>query len=81
MDTDNDLLRRTALLVKADLSSHMVGEFPELQGIMGGHYLRLEGAPDEVWQASRDHYLPQGFDGELDDLPLAEVGEVRLGGR
>jgi len=70
---DPELLRRTAPLVKADLSSHMVGEFPELQGVMGGHYLRLEGAPDEVWQAARDHYRPQGFEG---DIPASDLGRV-----
>ena len=43
----------------------MVGEFPELQGIMGGHYLRLEGSPEDLWTAARDHYRPVGFDGDL----------------
>ncbi|MCG6964202.1 MAG: glycine--tRNA ligase subunit beta [Acidobacteria bacterium] len=66
-------LRRAAGLVKADLLTHMVGEFPELQGVMGGHYLRLDGEPEEVWIAARDHYLPHGFDGEV---PASELGRL-----
>jgi len=60
-----DLLTRVARLCKADLVTNMVGEFPELQGIMGGHYLRLDGEPEGVWQAARDHYTPVGFEGRL----------------
>ena len=60
-----DPLVRVARLVKADLLTHMVGEFPELQGVMGGHYLRLAGEPEAVWTAARDHYRPQGFEGDL----------------
>lgn len=60
-----DALTRVARLCKADLVTNMVGEFPELQGIMGGHYLRLDGEPEGVWQAARDHYTPVGFEGRL----------------
>lgn len=60
-----DELTRVAQLAKADLLTQMVGEFPELQGIMGGHYLRLQGEPEAVWTAVRDHYTPSGFEGEL----------------
>jgi glycyl-tRNA synthetase beta chain len=70
-DVDADVLRSAARLAKADLLTHMVGEFPELQGIMGGHYLRLEGASDDLWTAVRDHYLPVGFDGEV---PSSVIG-------
>ncbi|NOZ78834.1 MAG: glycine--tRNA ligase subunit beta [Acidobacteria bacterium] len=66
-------VERVARLVKADLVTHMVGEFPELQGIMGGHYLRLDGEPEEVWTAARDHYLPQGFEGEI---PASDLGRL-----
>ena len=66
-------LEQAAALVKADLLSHMVGEFPELQGIMGGHYLEAEDAAEELWSAARDHYRPLGFDGEL---PSSELGRV-----
>ncbi len=58
-------LTSAAKLVKSDLLTHMVGEFPELQGVMGGHYLRLEGADAELWTAARDHYRPSGFEGAV----------------
>ena len=48
----------------------MVGEFPELQGIMGGYYARAEGLPDAVADAIRDHYKPVG---QGDDVPTAPV--------
>jgi len=51
---------RAALLAKADLTTDMVGEFPELQGIMGGIYAREDGEPEEVWRAIYHHYLPIG---------------------
>ncbi len=51
----------------------MVVEFPELQGVMGGHYLRLEGADDELWTAARDHYRPSGFDGEIPESNLGRL--------
>jgi glycyl-tRNA synthetase beta chain len=49
-----------ARLAKADLASGMVGEFPELQGLMGGYYARAAGMDDQVADAIRDHYRPQG---------------------
>ena len=49
---------RAALLCKADLTTDMVGEFPELQGVMGGIYAREDGEPEEVWRAVYHHYLP-----------------------
>jgi len=66
-------LERAAALVKADLVTNMVGEFPELQGIMGGHYLRRDGEPEEIWTAARDHYRPTGFEGEI---PSSETGRI-----
>jgi len=66
-------LSRVAVLVKADLVTNMVGEFPELQGIMGGYYLRRDGEPEEIWTAARDHYRPTGFEGEL---PASETGRL-----
>ena len=52
--------RRAAVLSKADLATDMVGEFPELQGVMGGVYAREEGEPERVWKAIYHHYLPVG---------------------
>ncbi len=66
-------LRSAAGLCKADFLSNMVVEFPELQGVMGGHYLRLEGEPEELWAAVRDHYSPVGFEGAV---PESETGRL-----
>ena len=57
-------------LAKADLASGMVGEFPELQGVMGGYYARAFGHDPEVADAVRDHYRPQG---PADAVPSAPV--------
>ncbi len=62
-----------AQLAKTDLLTDMVGEFPELQGIMGGYYARHDGLSEEVAQAIEDHYKPR-FAG--DDLPRNDVGLV-----
>ncbi|MGH6629348.1 MAG: glycine--tRNA ligase subunit beta, partial [Burkholderiales bacterium] len=52
------LAERAASLAKADLLTDMVGEFPELQGVMGGYYAAQSGAPATVANAIREHYLP-----------------------
>jgi len=65
VDVTGEQLCTAAGLAKADLLTNMVGEFPELQGVMGGHYLRLEGADAELWTAVRDHYAPVGFEGAM----------------
>ena len=67
---DPALARKAAELCKADLVTGMVGEFPELQGVMGGYYARAEGLPDAVADAIRDHYKPVG---QGDDVPTAPV--------
>ncbi|MEY4055075.1 MAG: hypothetical protein RL519_410 [Pseudomonadota bacterium] len=59
-----------ARLCKADLVTEMVGEFPELQGLMGGYYARAEGLGDAVSDAIRDHYKPVG---QGDEVPTAPV--------
>jgi glycyl-tRNA synthetase beta chain len=64
---------RAAPLCKHDLVSQMVGEFPELQGVMGGKYLLAEGEPREVALAVLEHYLPRGAG---DRLPDSEAGAV-----
>ncbi|MEO8806579.1 MAG: glycine--tRNA ligase subunit beta [Burkholderiaceae bacterium] len=64
---------RAAMLAKADLVTDMVGEFPELQGTMGGYYARHDGESDEVAIAIEDHYKPR-FAG--DELPRNMVGVV-----
>ena len=67
---DADMAEQAARLAKADLVTEMVGEFPELQGLMGGYYARAEGLPDVVADAIRDHYKPVG---QGDDVPTAPV--------
>jgi glycyl-tRNA synthetase beta chain len=62
---------RAALLVKADLVTDMVGEFPELQGIMGMYYARHDGEAGDIAQAIEDHYHPR-FAG--DSLPSTGLG-------
>ena len=57
---DPGLAERAARLAKADLVSEMVGEFPELQGVMGRYYALEAGEPAAVADAIRDHYKPQG---------------------
>lgn len=63
-------LRRAAALAKADLSSGMVGEFPELQGIIGRYYARHDGELADVADAIAEHYAPQG---PSDRCPTAPV--------
>ena len=65
-----NLAEQAARLAKADLVTEMVGEFPELQGVMGGYYAAKEGLPIEVSNAIRDHYKPVG---QGDDVPIAPV--------
>jgi glycyl-tRNA synthetase beta chain len=67
---DPDLAERAALLAKADLTTGMVGEFPELQGVMGRYYALHDGEHPEVADAIRDHYAPKG---PADAVPRAAV--------
>ncbi|HKM63583.1 MAG TPA: glycine--tRNA ligase subunit beta [Acidisphaera sp.] len=67
---DFHLAERAAALAKADLVSFMVGEFPELQGVMGRYYALHDGEPAEVAEAVRDHYAPKG---PADAVPTAPV--------
>lgn len=65
------LAREAAELCKCDLLTSMVGEFPELQGVMGGYYAAADGLPAEVASAIREHYLPRGAG---DELPATHAG-------
>src|SRR5437016_9449084 len=62
---------RAAELAKCDLSTEMVREFPELQGVVGGLYAKAQGEPDEVSDAVYDHYRPVGLD---DPIPRNLIG-------
>jgi glycyl-tRNA synthetase beta chain len=71
LGADDQLAERAAELSKADLLTGMVGEFPELQGVMGRYYAQQDGEPPEVAEAIAAHYRPR-FAG--DELPQALVG-------
>jgi glycyl-tRNA synthetase beta chain len=68
-----EIVQRAAYLSKADLLTGMVGEFPKLQGIMGGEYARLQGEPASVAAAIKEQYLPR-FAG--DELPASTGGKI-----
>ena len=70
VSADTVLAERAAMLAKADLTTGMVGEFPELQGIMGGYYAQHDGEDPAVSEAVRDHYAPRGA---ADTVPTAPV--------
>lgn len=69
-DADEDQAALAAGLAKADLSSEMVFEFPELQGVMGRYYIGAAGHSDEVAGVSQEHYSPLG---PSDDVPTAPL--------
>jgi glycyl-tRNA synthetase beta chain len=62
---------RAGEMSKCDLRTLMVGEFPELQGVMGGEYLKSEGEPENVWRAVKEHYKPVSAD---DTIPENLLG-------
>ena len=69
--SDLEAVERTATLSKADLTTGMVGEFPDLQGVMGREYARHDGEKDEVAEGIFEHYLPRGAS---DQLPNGDLG-------
>ncbi|HEX4198341.1 MAG TPA: glycine--tRNA ligase subunit beta [Caulobacteraceae bacterium] len=82
---DPETAAEAARLCKADLATGMVGEFPELQGVMGRYYAIGEGMPAEIADAIRDHYRPQGPTDEVPTAPtsaavaLADKLDVLIG--
>jgi glycyl-tRNA synthetase beta chain len=68
---DVEKTKEAARLAKADLTSEMVGEFPELQGVMGGYYARAAGMDGEIADAIRDHYRPQGPGDAVPTTPVS----------
>jgi len=67
--------KRAARLCKADLTTGVVGEFPELQGVMGDYYAEHDGEPKEVYEAIQEHYMPKG----TDDLVPAGLESCAVG--
>lgn len=70
---DSAKVERVALLCKADLTTGMVGEFPELQGVMGREYARHDGESEDVAVGVFEHYLPRGAS---DALPSGDLGAI-----
>ena len=68
---DKDRVRSAARLCKADLTTEMVGEFPELQGVMGRYYALAEGEHAEVAEAIAEHYAPRGPDDRCPGAPVS----------
>jgi len=71
MGVDTQLAQKTAYLLKADLATEMVGEFPELQGVMGKYYALSSNESEAVANAIEKHYYPRFSGDELPDTPLA----------
>ncbi len=72
-DTDIESLKRAIQLAKADLTTSMVAEFPELQGIMGSYFAQNDGESDAVCMAIKEHYSPQGPSDLCPAAPLSVV--------
>ena len=72
-ELEPDEVCNAATLIKADLVSNIVAEFPSLQGIMGAHYAEIEGCQEMVSDAIRDHYLPGGSKDVVPRQPLSIV--------
>jgi len=66
---DADQVERAARLAKADLVTGMVGEFPELQGLIGGYLAHAQGEPEAIAAAVRDHYKPAGQGNDVPSAP------------
>ena len=66
-----DQVELSASICKVDLVSDIVGEFPELQGIMGGHFAEVQGFDKEIALAVSEHYLPTGLDSKTPKKPFS----------
>lgn len=69
--TSLEMAERAALMCKADLTTEMVGEFPELQGLMGYHYAKLAGEDEQIYEAMREQYLPAREGDACPHLPVS----------
>ncbi|WP_375705581.1 glycine--tRNA ligase subunit beta, partial [Bartonella sp. AA86SXKL] len=71
VQADPLLAKRAAILAKADLQTEVVGEFPELQGLMGRKYALLQGEDPRIAEAIEDHYKPLGPTDRIPQEPVA----------
>jgi glycyl-tRNA synthetase beta chain len=69
----NEHARRAACLAKCDLTTELVKEFTELQGVVGGLYAKAQGEPEEVWRAIREQYKPENME---DSIPGTRAGQL-----
>jgi glycyl-tRNA synthetase beta chain len=69
----NEHAQRTALLSKCDLTTEMVKEFTDLQGVVGGLYAKAQGEPEPVWRAIYEHYLPVSMEGSIPSTPEGQT--------
>ena len=69
----NEAAQRAALLCKTDLTTDMVKEFTDLQGIVGGLYAKEQGEPEHVWRAIYEHYKPLSME---DSIPRTHAGQI-----
>ncbi|MGH9559072.1 MAG: glycine--tRNA ligase subunit beta, partial [Bryobacteraceae bacterium] len=69
----NQHAQRAALLAKCDLTTDMVKEFTDLQGVVGGLYARAQGEPEPVWRAIYEHYKPLSME---DSIPQTHEGQI-----
>jgi glycyl-tRNA synthetase beta chain len=73
LGADSASVGRAALLCKVDLTTEMVKELTELQGVMGGQYAKADGESEAVWRAIYEHYLPQSME---DPIPSSAAGRI-----
>ncbi len=73
LEVDANDAQRAAYLCKSDLTTGLVGEFPELQGYMGGIYAKMDGENEVVTSAITEHYAPTGADDDLPDSAIARA--------
>ncbi|MEL7240078.1 MAG: glycine--tRNA ligase subunit beta, partial [Planctomycetota bacterium] len=71
VDAEPEIAGRAAQLAKADLVSEMVGEFPELQGLMGNYFAMAEGMDPKIARAIEQHYWPKGAGGDIPTEPVS----------
>ncbi len=63
--------RKSSSICKADLVSDLVGEYPELQGVMGKYFAKEQGFEEDITMAISDHYLPIGINSEVPKKPIS----------
>ncbi|MCX7966033.1 MAG: glycine--tRNA ligase subunit beta [Syntrophorhabdaceae bacterium] len=70
---DKEKLKKAVHILKSDLLTHMVGEFPELQGTMGRIYAQIQGYDEDIATAIEEHYLPSGVNSNLPETTLGSI--------